>query len=72
MSETLRTGALLLCSSAQADELGLSWRPLVGEPVARGYQLRASSGVDARAVSEGHREPIARCLGVPADGRGRS
>lgn len=71
VSETLRAGALLLCSLAQADELGLSWRALVGEPVARGYQLRAGSGVDVRAVSEGLREPIARCLGVPVGERGR-
>ncbi|KNB53176.1 LysR family transcriptional regulator [Streptomyces caatingaensis] len=72
VSETLRTGALLLCSSAQADELGLFWRPLAGTPVVRGYQLRAVGGTDAQRVGEGLREPFARCLGVPAGGQGRS
>jgi hypothetical protein len=68
VSETLRTDALLLCSAAQADELGLYWRALAGAPVARGYQLRAGSGDDVRQVSRALREPIARCLGVPTDG----
>ncbi|MGE7438503.1 LysR family transcriptional regulator [Kitasatospora sp. NPDC001175] len=69
VSETMRTGALLLCSSAQADELGLYWRALAGTPVARGYELRAGSGDDVRRVSKELWEPIARCLGVPVDGR---
>ncbi|MGK4579268.1 LysR family transcriptional regulator [Kitasatospora sp. HPMI-4] len=68
VSETLRTGDLLLCSAAQADELGLYWRALAGAPVARGYQLRAGSGDDVRHISRALREPIARCLGVPTDG----
>ncbi|MCQ4040867.1 LysR family transcriptional regulator [Streptantibioticus rubrisoli] len=67
VSETLRSNALLLCSSAQADELGLYWRELAGAPVARGYHLRAGSGDDARRLSEGLWEPIARCLGVPGN-----
>lgn len=71
VSETLCTGALLLCSATQADELDLYWRALAGTPVARGYHLRAGSGDDARRVGEGLREPIARCLGVPADGQER-
>ncbi|MCC9306196.1 LysR family transcriptional regulator [Kitasatospora sp. RB6PN24] len=69
LSETLRTGALLLCSAAQAHELGLHWRAFAGTPVARGYQLRAGTGDDARHVSQRLREPIARCLGVPANAR---
>ncbi len=71
VSDTLRTGSLLLCSSAQADELGLFWRALAGPPVARGYQLRAGSGDDARRLSEQLREPIAHCLGAPDSGQER-
>ncbi|MFJ8441639.1 LysR family transcriptional regulator [Kitasatospora griseola] len=71
VSETLRSDALLLCSSAQAEEYGLFWRALAGQPVARGYRLRAGGGVDARTVGEALREPIGHCLGVPADGRVR-
>ncbi|MFF2012069.1 LysR family transcriptional regulator [Streptomyces sp. NPDC058195] len=71
VSETLRADALLLCSSAQADEWGLSWRALAGDPVARGYQLRAGGGVDVRGVRDGLGAQIARCLGVPSEGRVR-
>jgi DNA-binding transcriptional LysR family regulator len=67
VSETLRAGALLLCSAAQAEELGLYWRALAGTPVARGYHLRAGSGDDVRRASKDLWEPIARCLGVPTD-----
>ncbi|MEV5508021.1 LysR family transcriptional regulator [Streptomyces orinoci] len=70
VAETLRTDALLLCSAAQAGELGLHWRPLACAPVARGYQLRgAGGGAEARRANAGLWEPIARCLGVP-DGQG--
>ncbi|MDH6121778.1 DNA-binding transcriptional LysR family regulator [Kitasatospora sp. GAS204A] len=72
VAHALRNGDLLLCAPSQADELGLSWRALAGTSVARGYQLRARSGVDARRVSDGLREPIARCLGVPTDVRERA
>ncbi|MFI9722018.1 LysR family transcriptional regulator [Streptomyces sp. NPDC052396] len=66
VSETLRTKAMLLCSAAQAEELGLFWRPLAGRPLARGYRLCAGGGEDVRRVSGELREPVARCLGVPA------
>jgi len=70
VSQTLRSDGLLLCSSAQAEELGLFWRPLAGAPVERGYRLRTGGGVDARAVTDGLRGPIAHCLGAPEGVRG--
>lgn len=58
-------GDLLLCSAAQAGELELSWRPLAGAPVARGYGVAAADGGDARQVRDALHDEVARCLGVP-------
>jgi DNA-binding transcriptional LysR family regulator len=60
LSDTLRTGDLLLCSAPQAGDLGLHWRPLAGEPVARGF------GVTDDGVRERLAPHLARCLGAPA------
>jgi hypothetical protein len=64
-SETMRAGDFLLCSPAQADELGLRWRGLAGAPVARGYSLSAVTGDDAERVTAGLRDHVARALGTP-------
>jgi DNA-binding transcriptional LysR family regulator len=64
-AETMCAGGLLLCSAYQADELGLSWRPLVGAPVSRGYRLSAVTGDDAERVRAGLGEHLAGVLGVP-------
>ncbi|MGW8378058.1 LysR family transcriptional regulator [Streptomyces sp. ODS28] len=67
VSATLRSSDLLLCSPAQAEELGLHWRGLVGDPVARGYRLTAVSGEDAARLGGALHGDIARALDVPED-----
>ena len=64
-SETMRVDDFLLCSAIQASEFGLTWRPLAGDLVARGYSISALTSADAehvRASLESHVGPI---LGVP-------
>jgi DNA-binding transcriptional LysR family regulator len=63
LSDTLRADGLLLCPAAQADELELHWRPIAGEPVARGFDL---AGDDADRVRRRLSPSIARCLGARA------
>jgi DNA-binding transcriptional LysR family regulator len=67
VSDAIRAGNLLLCPAAQADELGLYWRPITGASVARGYGVSAATGDDAERVRERLRIPVARCLGVPVE-----
>ena len=58
---------LLLCSAAQAAELGLHWRPM-GEPdLARGFAVAAALGEDADRLRTVLHTAVGRCLGV---GRG--
>ncbi|RZQ60262.1 LysR family transcriptional regulator [Amycolatopsis suaedae] len=62
-ADVLGTHNLLLCSRAQAGELGLSWQPIGELRLARGYDLAAAVADDAarlRACAAG----IARCLGA--------
>jgi hypothetical protein len=66
-SDVLRTDNLLLCPAAQADELGLHWRPIAGAPVARGYSASAGIGADAERVRGVLRAHVARCLGTQVD-----
>jgi DNA-binding transcriptional LysR family regulator len=67
VSDTLRTANLLLCPAAQADELELHWRPLAGTPVARGFDVSAVDGDDARRLREVLWDELAQCLGVPTE-----
>ncbi|HWG03236.1 MAG TPA: LysR family transcriptional regulator, partial [Trebonia sp.] len=70
-SEALRAGDFLLCSAAQAADLGLAWRPLAGAPLARGYSVAALSGADAEHVRADLAPHVARVLGA-ADPEGES
>jgi DNA-binding transcriptional LysR family regulator len=65
VSDVVRTGNLLLCPAAQAAELELSWRPIAGDPVARGYDVSAETGGDADRFRGALRAPVGRCLGGP-------
>jgi len=65
VSDALRAGGLLLCPAAQAEELGLHWRPVADAPVARGFGVSAVTGDDAERVRAGLWGHVARCLGVP-------
>jgi DNA-binding transcriptional LysR family regulator len=63
-SETLRAGDLLLCSAAQACELGLRYRALAGAPVARGYRVSVAAGDDPDRLRADLCDAIARALGA--------
>jgi len=63
VSEALRARDYLLCSAAQAAELGLRWRPLAGEPVGRGYRLDVIDGEDAGCLRRSLRAEVGRALG---------
>lgn len=61
-AEVLCSRDLLLCSPAQARELSLSWRPLGGITLTRGYALTAAG--DAQQIQARLGDAIARCLGA--------
>lgn len=56
---------LLLCSRAQAAELGLHWRPVGEVPLARGFAVAAALGEDAGRL-HGLATAVGRCLGADA------
>jgi DNA-binding transcriptional LysR family regulator len=59
---------LLLCSAAQADELGLEWRPIGEIDLARGFEVLAALGDDAQHLRTRLRPAIAHCLGCREGG----
>ncbi|WP_051808010.1 LysR family transcriptional regulator [Streptomyces sp. NRRL F-2664] len=63
IAEVLRTSDLLLCSAAQADELGLDWRPIGEITLSRGYSLAAAPDVNSQHVQERLGSAISRCFG---------
>ncbi|PWR10781.1 LysR family transcriptional regulator [Micromonospora acroterricola] len=66
VSDVVRTNNLLLCPAAQADELELYWRPVAGDPVARGYGVSAVAGGDADQLRGGLGAQVGRCLAASA------
>ena len=66
-AEVLGSADLLLCSPAQARELGLFWRPLGGMEAVRGYALRGVSAEDARRVAEAAGGELAVSLGAEGE-----
>ncbi|GGM10535.1 hypothetical protein [Micromonospora yangpuensis] len=69
VSDVIRTTNLLLCPAAQADELGLRWRSVAGDPVARGYGVAAVTEVDADRLRGGLHEQVGRCLAASGAAR---
>ncbi|MDT7805445.1 MAG: hypothetical protein QOI78_8878 [Actinomycetota bacterium] len=55
---------LLLCSAAQAADLGLQWRPIGEIDLARGYDVHAALGADADRLRTALWEAVGRCLGA--------
>jgi DNA-binding transcriptional LysR family regulator len=53
---------LLLCSRAQARRLGLGWRPLHADPVARGYRVTARENDDLIDLRGRWHRSMAACL----------
>ncbi len=64
-AETLCSGDLLLCSPDQAEDLGLTWRPLGDLTLTRGFALTAAPAVDVDLFHTELSDAVARCLGVP-------
>jgi DNA-binding transcriptional LysR family regulator len=54
---------LVLCSPEQADDLGLHWRPVGEEDLARGYAVTARLRDDANRVRSLPAPLVGRCLG---------
>ena len=64
-SEAMRGGDFLLCSAAQAAELGFGWRPLAAATVSRGYSVSALTGADAERMRADIEPHLAQILGLP-------
>jgi len=63
-AEVFASEDLLLCSPAQAADLGLTWRP-IGEPdLARGFDVSAALAEDADRLRTTLRAAVGRCLGA--------
>lgn len=65
-ADVLSSDDLLLCSSAQAAELGLHWRPVGELRLARGYVLDAAVEADAERLRGRLAPYLARALGATA------
>ncbi|ONF73108.1 LysR family transcriptional regulator [Amycolatopsis keratiniphila] len=55
---------LLLCSAAQATDLGLNWRTIGEIRLVRGFEITAGPGEDAQRLRARLGPDIARCLGA--------
>ncbi|UMP05378.1 LysR family transcriptional regulator [Amycolatopsis sp. EV170708-02-1] len=55
---------LLLCSAAQATELGLAWRAIGEIRLVRGFEITVGPGEDAQRLRARLWPDIARCLGA--------
>src|SRR4051812_13963191 len=64
LAAVLAEGDLLLCTEAEALDLGLHWRPFTGLDVNRGFTLAGDSAHDVRAVRENLEDEIAGALGA--------
>ncbi|WP_234334884.1 LysR family transcriptional regulator [Streptomyces sp. NRRL S-118] len=63
-AEVLSSRDLLVCSPAQAEELGLHWRPLGEATLHRGFALVAAADGNAQRLEARLGDAIARCLGT--------
>lgn len=63
-AEVFATADLLLCSAAQAEELGLRWARLGELEPARGFAVAAVPGEDADRLRTTLRAAVGRCLGA--------
>jgi DNA-binding transcriptional LysR family regulator len=64
VAEVLSSTDLLLCSPAQARELGLYWHPIGELTPVRGFDVVAGTGDDAQQLRTRLRPAIAACLGA--------
>ncbi|WIX91813.1 LysR family transcriptional regulator [Amycolatopsis sp. DG1A-15b] len=63
-AEVFASEDLLLCSVAQAEDLGLSWRPIGELEPARGFGVTAALAEDADRLRTTLRAAVGRCLGA--------
>ncbi|WP_431278866.1 hypothetical protein [Leifsonia poae] len=64
LAAVLTDGDLLLCTQAEAHNLGLHWRPFTGLEIARGFALAGDSEHDVSAVQSAIAEELAAALGA--------
>ncbi|MFJ8894963.1 LysR family transcriptional regulator [Leifsonia sp. NPDC102414] len=64
LAAVLADGDLLLCTRAEADDLGLHWRPFAGLDIARGYALAGDSAHDVDVVRAAVADELAAALGA--------
>lgn len=64
VTDVLRTANLLICSPRQADGLGLNWRPIHTEHIARGYRVQAAEPGEADDLRGRWSVQMAACLGA--------
>ena len=62
VTDIVQTTNLLICTPAQAARLGLGWRPLHADPVARGYRVEARENDDVGKLRDHWHAPVAACL----------
>ncbi|GAB7052291.1 hypothetical protein [Catenuloplanes indicus] len=63
-AEVLTGADLLLCSAAQATDLGLCWAPAADLDVARGYDVTAGPRAELTLLRTLLHVPVGRCLGT--------
>ncbi|GAB7042385.1 MULTISPECIES: LysR family transcriptional regulator [Catenuloplanes] len=63
-AEALAGADLLLCSAAQAADLGLPWAPAADLEVARGYDVTAGPRAELTLLRTVLRVPVGHCLGA--------
>ncbi|MFF8831250.1 LysR family transcriptional regulator [Streptomyces sp. NPDC015131] len=63
-AEVLGTADLLVCSEAQAGELGLVWRPLGDVALSRGFALATAADTPRHVAEERLGDALTRCLGA--------
>ncbi|MFF1571696.1 LysR family transcriptional regulator [Leifsonia sp. NPDC058292] len=68
LAGVLTDGDLLLCTEAEAGDLGLHWRPIAGLDIARGFALAGDSDHDVESVLQAIGEEIAGALGATTRG----
>ncbi len=63
-ADVLGSADVLLCSSTQAGDLGLGWRPIAEVRLARGFDVAAVLGDDAERIRTRLWTAVARALGT--------
>jgi DNA-binding transcriptional LysR family regulator len=63
-AEVLCSQDLLLCSPAQAEDLGLVWRPIGETTIGRGFALAAAGDGNPQILEARLGDAVARCLGA--------